>query len=79
VEVIESLGHEKIVYFVEGPHRFLGKMDGHVDVPMHGEMELTIDASHVHVFDSATENNLTCRVQRYEPANLARIKEEVGV
>jgi len=79
VEVVESLGHEKVIYFTESGHRFIGKVDGHIPVPMHGEMELIFDSNKVHIFDAATEQNLTCRVTRYEPADKQRIKEEVGI
>jgi ABC-type sugar transport system ATPase subunit len=67
IEVVESLGDQKVIYFSDGGHRFIGKVDGHVPVPEQGEWELTFDANKIHIFDAATEKNLTARVEAYEP------------
>ncbi|MBI3830579.1 MAG: sn-glycerol-3-phosphate ABC transporter ATP-binding protein UgpC [Planctomycetes bacterium] len=75
VEVVESLGDLKVVYFVEGPHRFVGKVDAHVPVATGQTMDLVFDANKVHVFEKNTGRNLTCRVPQYEAANEASLPQ----
>jgi multiple sugar transport system ATP-binding protein len=68
VEVIEALGHEKVVHFSLPPHRFLAKFEAHVPVEVGEETELVLDASRAQVFDQAGGLNLTCRAQQHEKA-----------
>ncbi|MCZ7644227.1 MAG: sn-glycerol-3-phosphate ABC transporter ATP-binding protein UgpC [Planctomycetota bacterium] len=68
VEVVESLGHEKVVYFSKGPHRFVGKLEAHIPVEVGADFELTLNANRVHVFDPASGANLTCRAERFQEA-----------
>lgn len=73
VEVVESLGDQKVVYLSEGPHRFIAKFDAHVPVEQGAPYEVVFDAAKVHVFDASSGQNLTCRVPQYEAANPARL------
>jgi multiple sugar transport system ATP-binding protein len=74
VEVVESLGSEKIVYFSLRGHRFIGKLEAHVPISESREPELVINADKVHIFSRVSdapeadhENvNLTCGVERFE-------------
>jgi multiple sugar transport system ATP-binding protein len=68
VEVIEALGHEKVIYFSMGPHRFIGKLEAHVPVEVGQTMDLVFDAQKTHIFDKESGLNLTCRVPQYEAA-----------
>lgn len=74
VEVVESLGDQKVVYFAEGPHKFIGKVDAHVAVESGRSMNLIFDANKVHVFD-AQGKNLTCRVAQYEAPDLSKLPQ----
>jgi multiple sugar transport system ATP-binding protein len=72
VEVVEALGHEKVVYFSTGAHRIIGKFEAHVPVQVGERMELILNARKTHIFDPDSGLNLTCRAPRYQPAEDAR-------
>jgi len=68
VEVVESLGDQKVVYFNCAPHRFIGKFDAHVPFTTGAETEIHFDAAKAHVFEKdGAGRNLTCRAERYAP------------
>jgi multiple sugar transport system ATP-binding protein len=71
VDVIEALGHEKVIYFSMNSHRFIGKLEAHVPVEVGQTMDLVFDAQKVHVFDRESGLNVTCRVPQYEPPEKA--------
>jgi multiple sugar transport system ATP-binding protein len=68
VDVIEALGHEKVIYFSAGAHHFIGKLEAHVPVEIGQKIQLAFDANKVHVFDKGSGKNLTCRVPQYQEA-----------
>ncbi len=68
VDVVEALGHEKVIYFSAGAHHFIGKLEAHVPVDIGQKIELAFDANKVHVFDKSSSKNLTCRVPQYQEA-----------
>jgi len=68
VEVVEALGHEKVVYFATGKHHFIAKFEAHVPMEVGQQTELVFNAQKVHIFDPASGLNLTCRVPQYQPA-----------
>ncbi|MCW8128975.1 MAG: sn-glycerol-3-phosphate ABC transporter ATP-binding protein UgpC [Planctomycetota bacterium] len=78
VEVVESLGDQKVVYFAQGAHTFIGKLDAHVPVESGRPMCLIFDANKVHFFEKVQGRNLTCRVERYEAPDLAKLPQPVG-
>ncbi len=75
VDVVESLGDEKVVYFSENGHKFIGKIGPHVDIKVGQTTDLIFEAGRVHLFDLESGDNLTCRVDRYEPADTAHLPQ----
>ncbi|MCK6474154.1 MAG: sn-glycerol-3-phosphate ABC transporter ATP-binding protein UgpC [Planctomycetes bacterium] len=73
VEVVESLGDEKLVHFSCEGQTFIGKVDPQVDVRAGEKAELAVDAARVHIFDPASGENLTCTAPRYEPPDASRL------
>jgi multiple sugar transport system ATP-binding protein len=74
VEVVESLGHEKVVHFSDGAHRYISKVDAHLPIGLGEEVEVFFETHKAHVFDPVSGLNLTCRVSHYEPAADSRQK-----
>ena len=72
VDVIEALGHEKVIYFSAGEHHFIGKLEAHVPVEEGQEIQLAVDATRIHVFDKESGANLTCRVPQFQKADQSR-------
>jgi len=69
VDVVEALGHEKVIYFSAGAHHFIGKLEAHVPVEVGQKIALAFDANKIHVFDKGSGKNLTCRVPQYQEAD----------
>jgi len=79
VDVVEALGDQQVVYFSTGSAQqsssgwlqknpFIGKLDAHVPAEPGQEMEVAFNASKLHIFDAASEVNLTCTAPKYEVA-----------
>jgi len=78
VDVVESLGDTKVVYFTHDGHRFIGKVDAHVPAEVGQNMDLVFDARKVHLFDAASGQNLTCRVTQHQPADVKHLPAAVA-
>jgi multiple sugar transport system ATP-binding protein len=58
VDVVEQMGNEKIVYLEEGGKTFISRMDPRTGSSVGQRIPITIDVSHVHIFDAKTEKAL---------------------
>jgi multiple sugar transport system ATP-binding protein len=65
VEVVEALGDHKAVHFSAENNTFIAKLPPHVELRAGDVTELAIQAEKLHVFDTDTNENLTCRAPRY--------------
>jgi multiple sugar transport system ATP-binding protein len=65
VEVVEALGDHKAVHFSAENNTFIAKLPPHVELKAGDMTDLAIQAEKLHVFDTATSENLTCRAPRY--------------
>ena len=65
VEVVESLGDHKAVHFSAENNTFIAKLPPQVELKVGENMDLAIQVAKVHLFDTATSENLTCSVPRY--------------
>ncbi len=61
IEVVESLGHEKVIYFTKAAIASSAKSTATCRCRNRANGNLTLDANKVHIFDAATEKNLTAR------------------
>jgi multiple sugar transport system ATP-binding protein len=59
IEVAESLGDEKIVYFSTEKNSFVARLDAHVPVAIGQRMEVVFNAGKAHIFNSDIGENLT--------------------
>ncbi|MGD0088354.1 MAG: sn-glycerol-3-phosphate ABC transporter ATP-binding protein UgpC [Planctomycetota bacterium] len=72
VDVVEALGDQQVVYFSTEKNSFIGKLDAHVPVEPGRKIEVAFNASKLHIFDAATEVNLTCTASKYGEPGAAR-------
>jgi multiple sugar transport system ATP-binding protein len=77
VDVVESLGENKVAYFSTEKNSFIGKVEAHVPVEIGGRMDVVFNAGKMHIFDAASEENLTCTAPRYEPPSLDDLPKPV--
>jgi multiple sugar transport system ATP-binding protein len=59
IEVTESLGDEKIVYFSTEKNSFVARLDAHLFVATGQQMEVIFNAGKLHLFHNETGANLT--------------------
>ena len=58
VDVVEEMGHEKILYLESGGKTFLARIDPRADVRVGQTVDLLVNASGMHLFDADTEQVL---------------------
>jgi multiple sugar transport system ATP-binding protein len=58
VDVVEEMGHEKILYLEEGGKTFLARIDPRADVRVGQRIRLVLNMSVMHLFDEDTEQVL---------------------
>jgi multiple sugar transport system ATP-binding protein len=58
VDVVEEMGHEKILYLEEGGKNFLARIDPRADVHVGERVGLILNMAVMHLFDSETEQAL---------------------
>ena len=58
VDVVEEMGHEKIVYLEEGGKSFLARMDPRADVHVGKRTGVVLNMAVMHLFDADTEQAL---------------------
>jgi multiple sugar transport system ATP-binding protein len=66
VDVVESLGDIQVAYFSTAKNSFIGKLEAHIQAEPGQQMDVAFNASKLHIFDAATEVNLTCTVPKYD-------------
>ncbi len=59
VELVETLGHEVLLYGRLGDNALTAKVDPHDRYEIDDEVELRLELDHLHLFDAATERRLT--------------------
>jgi len=72
VDVVESLGDLQVAYFSSEKNSFIGKLEAHVKAEHGQQMDVAFNASKVHIFDAASEANLTCTARKYEESAAAK-------
>lgn len=55
VEVVEPLGSELLVYFSSGKSQMVAKLEPRSEVTVNQDVEMVLDMSKIHLFDSETE------------------------
>ncbi|MEN8173103.1 MAG: sn-glycerol-3-phosphate ABC transporter ATP-binding protein UgpC [Chloroflexota bacterium] len=55
VEVTELMGNEIFVFFKNGAHNFVGRIDPRTDFAMGDTVQLTFNMANLHIFDKETE------------------------
>jgi multiple sugar transport system ATP-binding protein len=75
VDVVESLGDQKVVYFSTEKNAFIGKLEAHVPVTVGHKMDVAFNAAKVHVFNAQTGENLTCTAPKYEAPDLSHLPQ----
>jgi multiple sugar transport system ATP-binding protein len=80
IDVVESLGDEKIVYLSTEKSAFIAKLEAHVPTTVGQRLELAFNAANLHIFDPETGRNLTSTTPKYvlpktvlEAGNLSRV------
>jgi len=68
VDVVEALGDQKVVYLSSEKNSFIAKLPAHVSATVGQTLPVVFNAEKAHVFDAATEENLTCMVPKYAAA-----------
>lgn len=58
VDVVEEMGHEKILYLEEGGKTFLARVDPRADVRVGQRIDLVFNMAVMHLFDTDTEQAL---------------------
>ncbi|MCC7206608.1 MAG: sn-glycerol-3-phosphate ABC transporter ATP-binding protein UgpC [Anaerolineae bacterium] len=58
VDVVEQMGHEKIVYLEEGGKNFVARLDPRTDAVVGQRIDVVVDVNSMHLFDKKTEKAL---------------------
>ncbi len=61
VEVVEPMGSEVYVYFSNGKHSGIARMDARTRVKPNDKMVVAFDMNHLHVFDKQTQKSILTR------------------
>ena len=75
IDVVESLGDQKVVYFSTPKNAFIGKLEAHVPAPIGHELEVAFNCAKIHLFDADTQENLTCTAPKYEAPDLSHLPQ----
>jgi multiple sugar transport system ATP-binding protein len=59
VNVVEPMGSEQFAYLMTGDTEFVAKLDARTPIRANQDLEITLDLSHMHVFDRSTQEALT--------------------
>jgi len=78
IDVVESLGDHKVVYFSTPKNNFIGKLEAHVPAPVGHDMDIAFNCQKIHLFDASTQENLTCTAPRYEAPDLSHLPQPVA-
>jgi multiple sugar transport system ATP-binding protein len=58
VDVVEEMGHEKILYLEEGGKSFLARIDPRAEVHVGQRVGMVVNMAVMHLFDAETEQAL---------------------
>jgi multiple sugar transport system ATP-binding protein len=58
VDVVEQMGHEKVIYLEESGKTFLARMDPRSSASVGQRMQVVINTGNIHLFDAQTEKAL---------------------